>query len=338
MLVKAYDAVCWFEALKKFPDTKVEMFNECGGSAQFTVDLNSAARKINVNANLTESKVLKDFNTAFENFPLSKIPREYAGNCTKFLWSPLEPLPQEMEAHVKQDVLKDSGIDYPFRAFSHCMMLNLRKINGDNAIESVMKERTHGQLDWKLTFHTRHNEYRALHKVDLYNFSQELSVLAQAFADKMASQCKMESSPEQDRQWQGKPCGETVSSVWIGLMDEIGTAAYAAAGAWYEQITNYPWKDGFKDDDIKNIDWPLFGKIKDFTQTVWGKSRMVGYGYAFNETCAELGLQSRFMVSWYWPTGNVLGVKGEFKANVKPPKLLQAVLNLVPALLGGLLG
>lgn len=196
-------------------------------------------------------------------------------------------------------------------------------------------ELTHSHKEWQQTFLDRINEFRALHNSSQFQLIQNLTDSAQQWADKLAAECKISYSLEAERMYNGQTCGENMQSLWTGLLDDLSAAAYLAADTWYEEVKFYPWKTGFKDDDIKKVDWDLFGKIKDFTQMVWKNSQAVGYGYSFNATCAEMGMESRFVVARYYPKGNTLGIKGTFKQNVKPAGLLTGVVGLVGGLLGG---
>ncbi len=116
MIVRSYDAVCWYEALKQFPNTNVSMFKECGGQAQFTLDSNfdsgfewpsdddnvekfnqtvvsklqTKHRSINCEINSVHNirflTLKKDtIRNAFEQSPLVKIPKAYLENCVKYL-------------------------------------------------------------------------------------------------------------------------------------------------------------------------------------------------------------------------------------------------------------
>lgn len=129
----------------------------------------------------------------------------------------------------------------------------------------------------------------------------------------MAQACKLESSRRVDRIYKGKQCGENLMAFLTPRNDNL-TAAYDAANQWYSGIRNYPFDTGFNGEDSL-----LFQQFGRFSQVVWKDTKLVGYGYAYNEECRAKGGMTGYLVGRYYPQGNILSAKA-FQENVFPPK------------------
>jgi hypothetical protein len=304
MAATAYEAVCWYELLKKFPP-KSPLKVQCLGKARFEVE---QAKK------MKPAEMPKLFGERLKQNPMSKLPDKYKA-CEKYL-KDVKAKPDGDES----DVLKDGKKEYPLKAFSYCMMSTLKKVNGDKAIKAVKSEITHSQKEWKQTLLDRENEARARHGVQPLKMLDELTKSAQKWADKIGKDCRMYHSQIQDRMYKGNaPAGNlgnlkgyTGENLMAGsTKTDKGPAAYISANYWYDEIRLYPYPGGFKGQGTD----PLFPKIGHFTQMVWKGTKYVGYGYAQNPKCKND--QGMYVVAHYYPIGNIIG---DFVNNVTPPK------------------
>lgn len=145
-----------------------------------------------------------------------------------------------------------------------------------------------------------------------HDFFKKLSVQAQKWADKIATECNAYHSKgsDSDRRFQGAGTGESLA---MSTVDEtkvpVEDSALVAVSGWYEEIKDYPYPGGYKGDGSDK----LFPKIGHFTQTVWKGTKYVGYGYASNKECSGF---KTYIVARYFPAGNMIG---DFPDNVKSP-------------------
>jgi len=304
MSIRAYDAVCWYENLKQFPNTHAKEYNKCGGQQKYQKnEIETNAFFKGDNAGMKEEY----FGKWTDDKVIGKLPKPYKDACSKYLKdSKAQPSDDE------SDALNDPEKEYPYRGYAHCLMHTLREQHGDDAITAVKSEKTHTRKNWMQAINDRENEFRARHGSDPLKLVKDLNEAAQTWADKMASECNMYHSKNTDagRQWNGASTGESLSAA--GGEDDKEIAAYQAADGWYEEIKDYPYPDGYQGGDQA-----LFMKIGHFTQSVWKGTTYVGYGYAFNDKCKDQSKSTRYVAARYSPAGNV---DGKYPENVAPPK------------------
>lgn len=97
------------------------------------------------------------------------------------------------------------------------------------------------------------------------------------------------------------------------MEENKNSAAYQASTTWYSEISAYPFPYG-----PDGVDMTLVGNAGHFTQSVWKNSKHVGYGYAFNKDCANVGDgYTNYVVARYFPPGNAF-YKEEYEKNVRP--------------------
>lgn len=157
MASKAYDAACWYENLKNFPNTNTKQYLNCGGALEF-----QKKQVLTTNqdyfAFYPDKKVTAFGEWNMANMGSDKIPIQYNTNCV----APLKD-PKATPTSDESDALNDGGNDYPYKAFAYCMLNTLRQTHGDKAIEAVKNERTKQLQDWMKTLNDRDNEFRARH-------------------------------------------------------------------------------------------------------------------------------------------------------------------------------
>jgi len=160
---------------------------------------------------------------------------------------------------------------------------------------------------WIQVISDKENQNRDRHGSEPLKLTKELNDAAQAWANKMATECRMQHSQSRDRQWNGAGTGESLFAA--SGADEKEKAANQAADSWYSEVKNYPFPGGYRGNDMA-----LFMKIGHFTQTVWKSTKFVGYGHAYNPNCRSM---TRYITARYSPPGNM---GGEYQENVLPPK------------------
>ncbi|ODM99592.1 Golgi-associated plant pathogenesis-related protein 1 [Orchesella cincta] len=293
MGVRAYDSICWYEKLKRFPETDSKGFlRECFGKAE------NVKKQIN-----GDDMALKYFGEWMIQLAMKRLPQEYGQSCNVYLQNPSKPYPVDLKK-----VLNDGqSRPYPFEGASLCLLNVLREKHGEKATTAVFDEKTGPKKHWISVFLARDNEFRARHGSPPFQLVKELNDQAQSWAENMASKCQMYHSQNDDpgRQWHGATTGENLSCGGGAVSKE--DAAYIASNGWYEEIQDYPFPKGF-------TGGPSFSKIGHFTQSVWKSTLYVGYGFAYNPNCPSM---KWFIAARYGPPGNM---EGEYQENVLPPR------------------
>jgi len=299
MCVRAYDAVCWYEHLKQFPETHSDTYNKCQGQAQFQMD------SVNTNTFFNDYPDQKEpsFGQWLNDQTMGLLPDQYKSKCGKYLSDAKAEPPAD-----ESDALNDGANKYPYRAYAYCMIKTLRDTFGDKAIDAVKSEKTHSRKNWMQTLLDRDNEWRARHGVEPLQLVKDLTDAAQQWAETNANECNMYHSKDEQRIWNDKQTGESLSA---GYVEDKPDAAYLASDGWYEEIKSYPFPDGFQGNDEE-----LFKKIGHFTQSVWKGSKYVGYGLANNKACNDQGTYTSYIAARYFPAGNE---EGAYPKNVMPP-------------------
>jgi len=300
---RAYGAVCWYENLKAFPETHSKNYGMCSTA------VDNIPKEI-TNPSAQNKKYFEFYPEKKETWygervpnMLGRLPAEYKSSCEQYLKDPKADPPAD-----ESDAVNDGGNDYPYKAYTYCMMKTLRDKHGDDAIQAVKDERTHSLKHWMTTLLDRENEFRKRHGAEQLTLSKDLNTAAQEWADKNAKECNMYHSKNTDsfRQWRNAGTGESLSAGGGG--DASADQAYMAADGWYEENKDYPFPGGYKGN---NAD-ALFMKIGHFTQSVWKGTKYVGYGYAYNEKCSPY---TRYIAARYSPAGNMMGA---YPSNVDP--------------------
>ncbi|CAL8068382.1 unnamed protein product [Orchesella dallaii] len=292
MSSQAYEAVCWYEYQKIFPNTNTKAYTQC--TTQSIQKKDDIQKRIPVDQQ-------QEYFSKWMPSTMGVLPSAYASKCGSLLESGTSETSDN-----EGDVLRDQGNVYPFRAFAYCMMKTLRERNGEEAIQAVKDERTHSLKDFASTLLERENAFRALHGSKPMQLEGTLMERAQKWSDFSASKCSDDHIPETHPEYllNGKPTGENLAAGFlIGNEGDKSGSVYGAANGWYEEIKNYNWNGG-----------PHRGVTGHFTQTVWRDHEYVGYGYAFNPNCNG-GQGAMFITARYFPVGNM---QGAFEENVKP--------------------
>ncbi|VDP84968.1 unnamed protein product [Echinostoma caproni] len=136
-------------------------------------------------------------------------------------------------------------------------------------------------------------------------FTQQLSELAQKWADELSQMTRLSNS---GYTFQGVRLGENVMSRWSTAPVYFG--AKELVDHWYQESSKYKF-----DTEPSSIQG-----IGGFTQVVWAGSQRVGVGRAMlpkpGPTPGSSTPGYRMVaVCFYYPPGNVTG---QFKANVNP--------------------
>lgn len=134
MSSKAYDAVCWYENLKQFPNTHSKDYNNCAGMVAFQ-------KKQVMTTNQDYFKTYPDKKemsfgewVAKNEMKPEKIDVQYNKECGGYLKDP-----KAQPASDEGDSLNDGGNEYPYKAYAYCLMSTLREKHGDEAIEAVVR-------------------------------------------------------------------------------------------------------------------------------------------------------------------------------------------------------
>lgn len=134
-----------------------------------------------------------------------------------------------------------------------------------------------------------HNKYRAKHQVPSLKWSEEIAKDAQAWAEKLARERRLQHASQSER----KGTGENIAM----FSGKFETAGEEATNMWYSEVKDYRFnKPGFQ------------GNTGHFTQVVWKESQELGMGKA---QTADGRLT--FVVGRYKPAGNLLN---HFQENV----------------------
>lgn len=161
--------------------------------------------------------------------------------------------------------------------------------NGSTATAAQLTQATFG-----MEALISHNKYRTLHNVPPLEYNENLSKIAQKWADNLAKTQQMQHSPENWRRYNGVPLGENLAY----LYGQPLTGAKMSE-MWYSEIS----KHDFSYDDQPDT--------QHFTQLVWRDTREVGFGRAK----AQNG-NWYYGVALYLPCGNQ---PGAFRNNIFPP-------------------
>ena len=134
----------------------------------------------------------------------------------------------------------------------------------------------------------KHNYYRKQHNAPDLKWNDEISAVAQEWADRLAKENKMYHR-------QPNKYGENIYWVSGGM-----PSGEDAVDAWYSEIEFYNFKrPGFS------------GKTGHFTQLVWASTTEIGCGIARSKSGGV------YIVCNYSPPGNYLG---QFEKNVGPKR------------------
>ena len=134
-----------------------------------------------------------------------------------------------------------------------------------------------------------HNKYRAKHQAPPLKWSEEIAKDAQAWAEKLARERRLQHASQSER----KGTGENIAM----FSGKFETAGEEATNMWYSEVKDYRFnKPGFQ------------GNTGHFTQVVWKESQELGMGKA---QTADGRLT--FVVGRYKPAGNLLN---HFQENV----------------------
>ncbi|XP_060074945.1 uncharacterized protein LOC132554644 isoform X2 [Ylistrum balloti] len=140
-----------------------------------------------------------------------------------------------------------------------------------------------------------HNIYRARHQSGPIVHSQELTSVAQRWADHLA---KTDGFQHSDCNCNGKRIGENIAMKWTSGPDNY--TGQEVTDQWYGEVKMYTFGSA----------QPVSG-TGHFTQVVWKGSDEIGVGKARTKDGKIL------VVANYRPAGNMLGA---FQENVLPPK------------------
>ncbi|CAD5114247.1 unnamed protein product [Dimorphilus gyrociliatus] len=140
-----------------------------------------------------------------------------------------------------------------------------------------------------------HNKCRRQHNVAELRHSKDLSILAQKWADHLAS---INRPIHSNDTYKGEKLGENVARVWRSIGAEH--TGQEVTKEWYSERTNYDFKLG-----------KFTTGVGHFTQLIWKDSREIGVGKSLTRD------GQIFVVCNYYPSGNIYG---KFTENVFPPK------------------
>jgi glioma pathogenesis-related protein 2 len=142
---------------------------------------------------------------------------------------------------------------------------------------------------------TFHNYYRARHSASPLTISQRLNIIAQSYAEHLASTSKFEHS---GNLFQNDILGENLYMQWISK-GHVPVSASAAVKSWYEEIDLYDFKRPNYSEETGH-----------FTQMVWKSTIKMGMGVAVSADGREV-----YFVTNYYPAGNIVN-HGYFETNV----------------------
>lgn len=142
---------------------------------------------------------------------------------------------------------------------------------------------------------TFHNYYRARHSASPLTISQRLNLIAQSYAEQLASTSKFEHS---GNLFQNDILGENLYMQWISK-GQVPVSARTAVKSWYEEIDLYDFKRPNYSEETGH-----------FTQMVWKSTRKMGMGVAVSADGREV-----YFVTNYYPAGNIVN-HGYFETNV----------------------
>ena len=166
--------------------------------------------------------------------------------------------------------------------------------NEEKKIEVKTEKKTTGTLDLAFINEAiaKHNVYRKIHGAPELKHNEELSRIAQGYAEKIVASGEFEHSKNQ---YENQPMGENLAMCFGKKMTgEMMTTM------WYNEVKAYNYqKPGFQ------------GGTGHFTQVVWKETREAGFGLGITKD------GKYYAVGNYFPAGNY---QGQFKENVMAPK------------------
>jgi len=172
----------------------------------------------------------------------------------------------------------------------------LRVTKEEQVEEQLCAERLRN-ISLKDTFHTQalhlHNTYRAKHHVQKLVLNDELSLVAQKYADFLADTNTFEHSGDQEY-------GENLYWGWSSD-PKWHLEASEVVSSWYEEGNGYDYLGEPRDTESGH-----------FTQLVWSQSQLLGVGLAKSKKTGRY-----ICVMKYYPPGNYLG---NYVENVTPPE------------------
>lgn len=148
-------------------------------------------------------------------------------------------------------------------------------------------------LDFKRETFNAHNNYRTMHGCPPLVMCEELSAIAQSWAEKLAEKGFLQYS-------ENPGLGENISLVDLEQPTRKGEQIVKE---WYKEINNYNYsKPGWKRGAYR------------FSQLLWKSTTEIGVGVA-----KIPGQNKAYVVVNYRPAGNN-NMPGEFERNVLPPQ------------------
>lgn len=150
-------------------------------------------------------------------------------------------------------------------------------------------------LNFKKETFNAHNNYRTMHGCPPLVMCEELSAIAQSWAEKLAEKGFL--------QYSENPClGENISLVDL----DATRKGEQIVKEWYKEINNYNYsKPGWKRGSYH------------FSQLLWKSTTEIGVGVA-----KIPGQNKAYVVVNYRPAGNN-NMPGEFERNVLPPQKMK---------------
>lgn len=139
-----------------------------------------------------------------------------------------------------------------------------------------------------------HNHFRTVHQAGKLKLNNELSTIAQQWAETIAKTNNFEHS---NNNYLGQSLGENIAMRFTSSGDEL--TGKQMTEQWYEEAANYNYNEDFQQ-----------GKGH-FAQLVWKGTREVGFGRA------RAADGKWYAVANYYPAGNYIG---QFRQNVQAPK------------------
>ncbi len=139
------------------------------------------------------------------------------------------------------------------------------------------------------------NQYRTLHNVPPLRYNDQLSKIAQRWADNLAQTRKLQHSPIEMRQYRGVGLGENLCF----LSGPSVLNGERMIQMWYREAQVHDFNQDFQPN------------TQNFSQMVWRESSEVGFGRSKgpNDECY-------YGVAVFMPIGNV---RGRYQDNVFPP-------------------
>ncbi|PAA52903.1 hypothetical protein BOX15_Mlig033836g3, partial [Macrostomum lignano] len=142
------------------------------------------------------------------------------------------------------------------------------------------------------------NRHRSKHGVKSLKLSNDLTILAQSFAEELSRKSKLYNS---SASFKGERLGESIASRWSnGPTDYTGEEV---ADHWYSEMEKFRFNE--EPNDIKGVG--------NFTQMVWKNSKELGVGKAIHR--GTDGSHRVVVVCYFHPAGNIVPC---FRENVFP--------------------